>query len=452
MSANSRIKYKTKLFVWLMCFPPFMILTVNAQDYFFDNYSIKQGLGEQKVYTLLQDSKDYIWLGTANGLSRFDGKKFMNFTASHDSLAAGGVKCIIEDSLGYIWFGHLGGGISRYNGRNFEQISFDSLMTTGDITSIAQIKDKIWFTTYGQGAIQADFPINDIKHIKAKQFIGGKDNLSDLIVGSSVNHDGSLICMAEYPFIVDLKRFNREENKFEDYRMPNMTRDFSTSCLLEDRKGNRWFGTYNGGLYKYIMSESRMVFFDLIREGVSSNAVSCLTEDSRGRIWVGTWGGGIAVFEGDSIIMINEANGLKAAKIYNLIEDAEGNMLIADKDNGLTIFKGDALLTINEKIGERKILPDPNVNAIFKDKTGAVWFGTNKGISLYYPGTKKNPVFYNEPANPIYEEVKVFRADRDGNLWIGSNNATNGGVILYNMKSSEFVPQPYILSHPSTVS
>ena len=75
-------------------------------------------------------------------------------------------------------------------------------------------------------------------------------------------------------------------------------------------------------------------------------------------------------------------NGLKASKIYDIIEDVEGNILIADQNNGLTIFKGDAFETINEK----EILPDPNVNAIYRDKTGAMWFGTNAGISRYYPG------------------------------------------------------------------
>ena len=155
----------------------YFLLTVisvpaHAQKYFFDNYSIKQGLSEQKVYTLLQDSKDYIWLGTANGLSRFDGKKFENFT-SRDNLASGGVKSIIEDSLGYIWFGHLnGGGISRYNGHKFEQAGFDSLKITGDITSIVQIKNKIWFTSNTDGAILADFPVKDIKHIKGKTIQG----------------------------------------------------------------------------------------------------------------------------------------------------------------------------------------------------------------------------------------------------------------------------------------
>ena len=63
--------------------------------------------------------------------------------------------------------------------------------------------------------------------------------------------------------------------------MPHMTTYFSTTCLLEDKKGNIWFGTYNGGIYKYIMSESRMVYYDLIKEGVSSNTVSCLNEDSK---------------------------------------------------------------------------------------------------------------------------------------------------------------------------
>jgi ligand-binding sensor domain-containing protein len=74
---------------------------VNSQKYFFDNYGIKDGLGDPKVYTLFQDSKNYIWLGTVNGLSRFDGKNFENFTAG-DNLASDRIKCVCEDSLGFV--------------------------------------------------------------------------------------------------------------------------------------------------------------------------------------------------------------------------------------------------------------------------------------------------------------------------------------------------------------
>jgi len=72
---------------------------VKAQYYFFDQYSVKEGLAQSKVYEIIQDHTGYIWLGTANGVSRFDGKKFENFS-SRDSLSNGGVRCIIEDSLG----------------------------------------------------------------------------------------------------------------------------------------------------------------------------------------------------------------------------------------------------------------------------------------------------------------------------------------------------------------
>jgi ligand-binding sensor domain-containing protein/serine phosphatase RsbU (regulator of sigma subunit) len=424
---------QTKKFVWLILFLPFAITPLRAQKYFFDNYSIKQGLSEQKVYTLLQDSKDYIWLGTANGVSRFDGMKFYNFT-SIDGLAPGGVKSIIEDSLGSIWLGHLNGGISRYYNGKFEQAVFDSLALTGDVTSIAQIKDNIWFTSATDGAILADFPINDIKHIKSKQF-RGKEGISDQVFGSTVIKGESFVCITD----AGLKRYNKEDGKFEGYRMPHMTTYFSTICLLEDKAGNLWFGTYNGGIYKYVMSESKMVYYDLIKMGFSSNAVTTITEDHKGRIWIGTWGGGIALFEGENVRRFSTESGLKASKIYKIIEDVEGNILISDQNNGLTIFKGEAFVTINEK----EILPDPNVNAIFEDKTGSVWFGTNAGISRYSPGSGKKPVIYNGATNSIYEDIRFFRADRDGNLWIGANE---GGVIMYNMKTSRFEAQPYINS------
>jgi ligand-binding sensor domain-containing protein/serine phosphatase RsbU (regulator of sigma subunit) len=427
------MKRQAIYFVWLLLLSPVMVNPVSAQSYFFDNYSIKQGLSEQKVYTLFQDSKDYIWLGTANGLSRFDGEKFENFTL-RDSVATGGVKCIIEDSLGYIWFGHLNGGISRFDGSRFEQPHFDSLTFTGDITNISQVKDKIWLTSVNDGAILADFPIRDIRHIKARQF-RGKDGLSDQVFGATVYHDGTLICITD----VGLRRYNKQEAKFENYRMPHMTTYFSSTCLLEDRGGNIWFGTYNGGIYKYSMSESRMEVIDLPKSGISSNWVSCLTEDSKGRMWIGTFGGGIAVIDGTNIRKLDAENGLLASRIYDIIEDVEGNILIADQDNGLTIFKGDAFLTITGK----DILPDQNVNAIFQDKTGALWFGTKAGISRLMSGSDKKAVIYNEAGNPIYKDIRFLREDRDGNLWIGANN---GGVIKFNMKNSRFEDQSYINS------
>ena len=388
----------------------------------------------KKSILLFRIQKIIYGLGTANGVSRFDGRIFENFTPV-DGLARGGVRSILEVSNGDIWFGHLNGGISRFNGHIFEQAAFDTITITGDVTSIVAMNDtSLWFTSINDGAILAEFPVKDIKHIKAKQF-GGKDGSSIQVSGSALTRTNDFITIAD----VGMRRFVPSEMKFENYRMPHMTTYFNPTCLLNDSKGNIWFGTHNGGIYKYIMSESRMEIKDLIREGMSTNWVSCFSEDSRGRIWVGTWGGGIVLYDGDSTLIFNESNGLKATNIYDIIEDVEGNILIADQNNGLTIFKGDAFITINEK----ELLPDPNVNAIFKDKTGSVWLGTNAGILRYTPGSKLESVIYNEANNSIFEEIRFIKEDRDGNIWIGANQ---GGVIKYNMATSEFEAQPYINS------
>jgi hypothetical protein len=103
---------------------------------------------------------------------------------------------MMQDSLGNIWFGHLNGGITRYNGQRFEQVAFDSLKVTGDITSISQIKNKIWFTSSSDGAFLADFPVSDIKHIKGRQF-RGRDGLSDQVYRATVNKTGSFFCIAD---------------------------------------------------------------------------------------------------------------------------------------------------------------------------------------------------------------------------------------------------------------
>jgi ligand-binding sensor domain-containing protein/serine phosphatase RsbU (regulator of sigma subunit) len=434
MSVINNFKSRTRSLVWLLLFISIPYSRLDAQKFFFDNYGVKQGLNEQKVNTLLQDSKDYIWLGTANGVSRFDGKKFENFS-SRNGLAANGVKCIIEDSLGYIWFGHYNGGISRYDGQKFEKISLDSLTLNGDVTSIAQIKTKIWFATSGDGAVVADFPVKDITHIQVKQYRGGKEGMSPLVFSATVNRAGEYICVTD----IGSRKFNTADNKFENFRMPHMTQYFSPVCLYFDGKENIWFGTFNGGVYRYNLSSNKMDAIDLIRKGMTSNWVSCFTEDRRGRVWVGTWGGGIGYFEGDSLTILNETNGLKASKIQDIIADVEGNILIADETNGLTIFKGDAFLTVNDK----ESLPDPNVYAIYQDKNGAVWFGTNAGISRYTLWSGNEPVIYNQSKNSIFEEIRFFREDKDGNLWIGANQ---GGVIMFNMKTQKFEAQPYINS------
>ena len=90
-------------------------LNASAQKYYFDNYSVKEGLAQSSVYAIQQDSKGFVWLGTASGLSKFNGKDFTNYT-TEDGLADGAVKSIYIDKKEAIWTGHTDGGLSRIIG------------------------------------------------------------------------------------------------------------------------------------------------------------------------------------------------------------------------------------------------------------------------------------------------------------------------------------------------
>src|SRR6056297_1254480 len=80
-------------------------LAVEAQEYYFDQYSVKEGLSQSKVYDVVQDEQGYLWLGTESGISRFDGNKFVNYTIDK-GIGEKAVRSIYIDRKGSIWFGH----------------------------------------------------------------------------------------------------------------------------------------------------------------------------------------------------------------------------------------------------------------------------------------------------------------------------------------------------------
>ena len=417
-------------FISLLMFIP---LILQSQSYYFDNYSVEDGLNSSKVYSLLQDQNDYIWLGTAGGVSRFDGIYFENFT-SENGLAPKGVFTVFTDSRANLWLGHLDGGISRYNGTKFEIFNPDSIQLNSDITSITETSTgQIWFTTAGNGAILMKNPFTEIDQISAEVF-RGKEGLSDKIFNSLLTRDGTFYCLTD----VGIKKYNKTNNKFDNYILPDLTKYWMKTVMFEDSNGNLWFGTYHGGLYKYLTDQEKMVIYDK-RDGLANNWISYITEDSQGNVWVGTWGGGITRFSGEKMTNFTTDNGLNASYIQCITEDREGNIVIASQYHGLFIFKGESFITIMPEEG----LPDKNVWAIQQDKKGSFWFGTNKGICVFDPlktGKEKIRIL-NREKNMIDNKIRFIKEDMNNNLWIGSNG---GGVFQYLIDEEKFIFDTYL--------
>ncbi len=391
---------------------------LNAQNYFFDTYGVAEGIAQSTVFDILQDHNDYVWLGTRAGVSRFDGKEFVNYTME-DGLAENGVRVLYQDENNIIWLGHYGGGVSMYDGHSFRIFTETDEIFTSDITSISGGKDNcLWITSELSGAVRITGIGSTLRESDFEHFIG--DKLSDRIFGAYAGKDNTVY------FITDafIKIYSPETNDFKSFSPEGMPSYFIITSVHEDQNNNLWFGTYHGGLYKYIASQDTFRVFDL-RDGLASNWISYLTEDQHGNMWVGTWGGGISVIKGNGIFNYDETNGLPDLKIRNILEDAEGNILIGTDEKGLTIFKGENFITYSEKDGLR----NAQVRAILQDSEGKFWFGTNEGVSLFRP---------EYPADAQFSDFYKLR------IWIGTDDQ---GIFTFNPVNGAFTYEPLLNSY-----
>jgi two-component system, sensor histidine kinase ChiS len=400
------------------------LVNLNAQTFFFEKYGVEQGLGSSKVYSVIQDRNDWIWLGTESGVSRFDGLQFENFSL-RNGMSGGGVYSLAEDSLGRIWFGHLNGGISVYDGGKFFKVKYDSININGDVTSIRQKNGKLWIATLSNGAILTDFPARGDTILTGRQYTG-KDGLSDQVSSTFIDNNKNFYCVTPP---AGIKKFNPVKNIFETYHPEGLTKYFNVIVMYQDKKGNYWYGTYNGGLYKYDVESREMKIYDA-RDGLSKNWISYITEDYLGKVWVGTYGGGITIFDGNEMKVYNEKDGLDAVTVHCMVEDNEKNMIIADNYTGISIYKGDHFVTWSDD----KFLPDKSVFAIEEDELGRYWFGTNGGISVYdpNPGAKKEIQFFNSIGN----KIRFIKSDKQGTIWVGTEGF---GLFRYDIKSGKFI-------------
>jgi ligand-binding sensor domain-containing protein/serine phosphatase RsbU (regulator of sigma subunit) len=429
MEIRFRLKF-LKVIRHLTLMTSFLIVPffqLEAQTWFFEKYGVEQGLGSSKVYSVIQDKNERIWLGTESGVSRFDGSEFKNFTSAN-GLAGGGVYSLTEDSTGRIWFGHLNGGLSLFDGIRFTDLKFDSIEIDGDVTSINQMGKFLWITTISNGAILTEFPGEGDTILSGRQY-SGKDGLGDQVSGVCIDNNNDFYCIIPG---AGIKKFNRAKNSFETFLPPDLTKYFDIIVMYHDSKGNYWYGTHNGGLYKYEAGEGKMWVFD-IRNGLSGNMVSYVTEDYRGNVWVGTFGGGITVFEGDKLKVYNKSNGLEATSIHCITEDKEKNMIIADHDTGISIYKGDHFVTFSDN----KMLPDKSVFAIETDNEGKYWFGTNAGISVCDSTLQGGGIqIYSDLKNSIGDKIRFIKKDNNGNIWIGTEG---NGLSMYDARQGKFI-------------
>ncbi|UCH14893.1 MAG: hypothetical protein JSV22_02740, partial [Bacteroidales bacterium] len=372
----------------------------------FQNYSIEEGLSNPYIQCIYQDRRGYLWIGTSDGLNRFDGYTFKIYRFNEsdtNSLSGVLVRAIYEDSNSNLWIGTERGGLClyRYDFDNFRRF-------TGKI-----------YNNYTLTGKQVNSIVED--HNK-NLWLGTNDGLY------CYQHEtGSL---AKY-----------SNNVYDSSSLINDV----VNVIYIDSDSLLWIGTDNG--LDYMDKENNsFVHFQFNQKGQADyryNRVMSLEEDSYNNIWAGTYLGGLKKINKADRSFTNyilEKDGLRSQTIRAILEDRNDNLLIGTR-GGLYIF--------NIKSGQSGLIEHDDYNpyslshnsvlSIFKDQKSDIWIGTRSGLSYlnqniqifkHYKSASNDRRFLNNP------EIWEFMEDSKGDIWIGTEA---GGVNIFNRGSGEFI-------------
>jgi ligand-binding sensor domain-containing protein/two-component sensor histidine kinase len=492
------------LFISVMLFPA-------SGDYKFNQLTEADGLSQSTIFAMLQDSQGYLWLGTVEGLNRYDGYEFRVYVNNPDdstSISDDFISTIFEDSKGNIWIGTINGYFNKFD-RKTETFThynvndyFESVKEHGQeyydyplafsrnhlysITSIVEDADNfLWIGTWGNGIIRFD-----IKNKTAVHFF----NLPDYHLSLSSNRIMDILIDKENTLwvatfggglnrVISARKVSHTKEEFSKYEVlffsykhndnnSNSISDDKIIKLFEDNDETLWIGTYNGGLNKLEKKDKSLppaqIKFTkyLVRENTENclcnNTVMDIVQDLDGDIWIGTFGGGI-----DKLNLERESfthyynDGTTAAslpdnEVLSLLVDNSGLIWVgAHLGGGVTKIQKNftKFQSIRKADEKRRGLNDDIVWSIYRDCNKDYWVGTYRG-GLNFINNEKNIYksykFDSNNQNSISNNhIRVIKGDNFNNLWIGTYN---GGVNRFNIKTGKFTRFNYNSKNKNSLS
>ena len=351
-----------KLFFIFLCVVNLSLL--RAQDYNFKHYGQKQGLANANIKCIFQDSYGFLWFATqGGGISKFDGKSFTNYD-KQDGLVGNDVICITEDEHNSIWIGTVD-GVSKYDRKKFTNYTVDNGLKENKVFHIFCDGPKIWISTFGGGiailenekftylntsnGLSSDKVFSVFKDKGGKYWIGTSKGGINLYNGKS------------FTIIKESKNFNSA----------------SAFCFYESTDGKIWIGTPGKGIF-YIENN---VFHQVDIPLINTDYISKIVEDKQHNIWCATEHGVIKIYKDLSFKVFNKDNGLAGIDISSVICDYEGEIWVSCFGNGVYKLTNEALSVYTKQHG----LNDNRVIAFCKKDDGFL-FSTTSGLNNYHNG------------------------------------------------------------------
>ncbi|HJU55945.1 MAG TPA: two-component regulator propeller domain-containing protein [Pyrinomonadaceae bacterium] len=361
----------------------------------------ENGLPQNTVHAVAQTVDGYLWIGTEEGLARFDGTGFTVFDKQNTpQLRNNDVHALVGDRQGGLWLG-TSTGLLRFADGKFSSYTTQEGLAGDDVQAIAEDREgNVWVATpaglsqfrdgvFSNLTTKDGLVSNDIKALF-------EDSERALWVGTS---DG-------------LGRL--KDGKFTSYTVPDGLASNSVSSVTEDRAGRLWVGTFNG---LSCLTGGKFTTYT-VRDGLPSDRITALYVDGEGTLWVGT-SNGLSRHRDNRFTSFGEQAELSRNVILSIFEDREGSLWVGTESAGLSFLKDKKFTTYATGEG----LSNELVNCVYEDREGNVWIGTyGGGLGQLKNGTITT---YTTRDGLSSDFVLALAGDAEGNLWVGTPDGLN---------------------------
>lgn len=425
----------------------------NAQQYNFKNYSVESGLPYIQIFAMFQDSKGNLWSGGYGGASKFNGKTFKNYSPKN-GLANHYVNAIIEDQFHLITVGTIDGlsVIDKVNGTVSNYYVKDGLPSNNVTSFCLDPRIGLWTGTNkglciwdGKKVVAVpyfkDFNISCLFYSSNYGVLVGTNKglyiqtnntqqfitLLDSVNITSISQDKTKIYVGTDNglYLLDLEKHTQNV-----FHVSNGLLDEVITSVLCQKNGVVWVGSKTG----LISFNGKEFSYYNIGFDNNSNHVRSLLIDYEDNLWIGTHSG-LYKYRGKGFTVYDKQHGLGSAFIFQIIRDVNQNLWIATESNGVYKFTNGYFKNYSTKQG----LSSNQVNAILPQEDGSVWFGGDKGISVF-----KNEVIQNAPFGTSFKleaPINCFYKDRKNVIWVGGQNGvcsmkkngTNYSITYYKL-------------------
>ncbi|MFO7526182.1 MAG: two-component regulator propeller domain-containing protein, partial [Ignavibacteriaceae bacterium] len=484
------MKRRIKIRVLACCIFALLILVlsyqISAQNYASEKTIIKKASAEYGfditfTWSIFQDRKGFLWIGTSGELLRYDGLRFKAFRNEHEnvhSLAANAVRVIYEDNSGIIWIGTGGGGINKYNYDKENFIRY--IHNPNDSTSISAnyiysiCEDKsgnLWVgTEWGLNF----FNRSTEKFRSYKNIPGDSTSLSSNLITAVFEDSKSNLWIGTIDGGLNL--FDRNNGKFirfmHDPDDPKSLSHNKVTGICEDKFGNVWVSTLGGGLNKItstnnIHSTNFKSFKNIPDDptSLSDNDIASFYIDKNNTMWLATWGGGlnktISSLNDSHLSFISFKNdpddlaSLSSNNVSTIYQDNSGILWIGTWGGSINLINlsQKQFRHYNRERNNPNSLSANGVMSVFEDKAGIIWIGTwDGGLNKWDRSTNKFTHYKHSSNNPFSlsdNSVSAIYEDMDGDFWIGT---WNGGLNKFDRTTGKFYHLNHNSNDPSSLS